>query len=131
MFQKEVADRLVARPRSKSYGRLSVLTQWLCDARPLFNLPAAAFTPPPKVASTVVSLTPRDQPLAPASIEALERITAAAFGQRRKTLRRSLASLRPNAEALLSAAGIDGGQRAEELPVEAFCALARALGESR
>src|SRR5690606_29718066 len=92
MFQKEVAERLSARPRSKSYGRLSVMTQWLCEVDPLFDLPPRAFTPPPKVVSSVVRLTPRPQPLAPAETPLLERVTAAAFGQRRKMLRQSLKS---------------------------------------
>ncbi|MEK9724011.1 MAG: 16S rRNA (adenine(1518)-N(6)/adenine(1519)-N(6))-dimethyltransferase RsmA [Rhodospirillaceae bacterium] len=121
MFQKEVADRLHARPNSKAYGRLSVITQWLCDVQPAFNVSKDAFTPPPKVASTVVQLTPRAAPLAPARCEALEAVTAAAFGQRRKMLRASLKSLRLD----LDRAGIDGTARAEALPVEAFCALAR------
>lgn len=126
MFQKEVADRLTARPREKSYGRLSVLTQWLTEVERLFTLPAAAFTPPPKVASAVVRLTPRPAPLAPAPMGAFERVTAAAFGQRRKMLRASLKSLGDPA-ALLDAAGIDGTRRAEELSIEEFAALARAL----
>lgn len=126
MFQKEVADRLAAAPRSDAYGRLSVIAQWLCRVRPLFNLGREAFTPPPKVASTVVRLEPLAEPLAPARMETLERVTAAAFGQRRKMLRSSLKSL-GDAAALLSAAGIDGTRRAEELDVAAFCALARAV----
>lgn len=127
MFQSEVADRLTAHPRSKAYGRLSVITQWLCHVQPLFEIPARAFTPPPKVTSTVVGLQPRSQPLAAADMPILERITAAAFGQRRKMLRQSLRSLGTDASALLSAAGVPETARAEELDVEAFCALARAL----
>ncbi|MBL6959395.1 MAG: 16S rRNA (adenine(1518)-N(6)/adenine(1519)-N(6))-dimethyltransferase RsmA [Rhodospirillales bacterium] len=123
MFQKEVADRLAAEPRSKDYGRLSVITQWLCEVRPDFNVAKTAFTPPPKVASTVVSLTPRPAPLAPAPWEALETVTAAAFGQRRKMIRSSLKKLGLDLEAL----GLDPTQRAEELSVEQFCAIARAL----
>ncbi|HLO75747.1 MAG TPA: 16S rRNA (adenine(1518)-N(6)/adenine(1519)-N(6))-dimethyltransferase RsmA [Magnetospirillum sp.] len=126
MFQKEVVDRLGAEPRSPDYGRLSVITQWLCDVRPLFNVDKRAFTPPPAVMSTVVKLVPRAQPLAPARFETMERVTAAAFGQRRKMLRSSLKSL-GNADALITAAGIEPTARAEELPVEAFCALARAV----
>lgn len=126
MFQKEVADRLLAQPKSKAYGRLSVLTQWLCDITRLFNLPAAAFVPPPKVASSVVQLVPRAEPLAPADLATLERVTAAAFGQRRKMLRASLKSLGVPVEPLLTAAGVEPTARAEDLPVEAFCALARA-----
>ncbi len=129
MFQKEVVDRLAAEPRSPHYGRLSVITQWLCDVRPLFNVDKRAFTPPPAVMSTVVKLVPRAQPLAPARFETMERVTAAAFGQRRKMLRSSLKAL-GNAEALIAAAGITPTARAEELPVEAFCALARAVDDA-
>jgi dimethyladenosine transferase len=124
MFQKEVVDRLAAEPRSPHYGRLSVITQWLCDVRPLFNVDKRAFTPPPSVMSTVVKLIPRSEPLAPARFETMEKVTAAAFGQRRKMLRSSLRSL-GDSEALLAAAGIEPTARAEELPVPAFCALAR------
>jgi 16S rRNA (adenine1518-N6/adenine1519-N6)-dimethyltransferase len=126
MFQKEVVDRLAAAPGTKDYGRLSVLTQWLCTVKPLFSLSREAFTPPPKVASTVVKITPRPEPLAPARLATLEKVTAAAFGQRRKMLRSSLKTL-GNAEALLEAAGLDPTRRAEEIPVEGFCALARAV----
>ena len=129
MFQAEVADRMAAAPGRKAYGRLSVLTQWLCVVERLFNLPAKAFVPPPKVASSVVRLTPRREPLAPCDMAALERVTAAAFGQRRKMVRSSLKSLGGEVAALLEAAGIDPTARAEDLPVEAFCALARALGD--
>lgn len=128
MFQKEVVDRLSAAPRSPDYGRLSVITQWLCDVQPLFNVDKRAFTPPPAVMSTVVKLVPRAEPLAPARFQTMERVTAAAFGQRRKMLRSSLKSL-GNAGALIEAAGIDATARAEELPVEAFCALARAVDD--
>ncbi|HYG85878.1 MAG TPA: 16S rRNA (adenine(1518)-N(6)/adenine(1519)-N(6))-dimethyltransferase RsmA [Azospirillum sp.] len=124
MFQKEVADRLVAQPGSKAYGRLSVITQWRTDARVLFNLPAKAFTPPPKVESTVVHLTPRVEP-EPADWAAMEAVTAAAFGQRRKMLRQSLKPL-GNAEAMLEAAQIKPTARAEEVPVSGFAALASA-----
>jgi 16S rRNA (adenine1518-N6/adenine1519-N6)-dimethyltransferase len=127
MFQKEVADRLTARPRSKDYGRLSVLTQWLTEIRRLFDVPPRAFTPPPKVTSTVVQLIPRPEPLCPADKGCLERITATAFGQRRKMLRQSLRPLGRDVAALLAAAGIPETARAEELSVEQFCALARAL----
>lgn len=125
MFQKEVADRLLATPRTKAYGRLSVITQWLCEVRPAFTVDRRAFTPPPKVTSSVVVLTPRPQPLAPASFKALEAVTAAAFGQRRKMLRASLRRL----DLDLAGLGIDPSARAEELEVPAFCALARALEE--
>ena len=125
MFQKEVADRLVAPPGGKAYGRLSVITQWRAEARVLFNLPARAFTPPPKVASSVVRLTPRAAP-EPAEWAAVERVTAAAFGQRRKMLRQSLKAL-GDAEALLAEAGIAPTARAEEVDVAGFAALARAF----
>lgn len=128
MFQKEVVDRLAAEPRSAHYGRLSIITQWLCQVRPLFNVDRRAFTPPPAVTSTVVEIIPRAQPLAPARFETLERVTAAAFGQRRKMLRSSLKQL-GNAEALLDATGISPTARAEEIPVEGFCALARAVDD--
>jgi 16S rRNA (adenine1518-N6/adenine1519-N6)-dimethyltransferase len=127
MFQKEVADRLTARPRTKDYGRLTVLTQWLTEVRRLFDIPARAFTPPPKVTSTVVQLTPRPGPLHPADRATLERITAAAFGQRRKMLRQSLKSLTADPGALLARAGVPETARAEELDIGQFCALARAL----
>ncbi|CCQ74415.1 16S rRNA (adenine(1518)-N(6)/adenine(1519)-N(6))-dimethyltransferase RsmA [Magnetospira sp. QH-2] len=123
MFQKEVADRLLAEPGTKAYGRLAVITQWLCDVQREFNVDKAAFTPPPKIMSTVVTLTPRPAPLAPANWECLEKVTAAAFGQRRKMLRASLKPLNLDLEAL----GITPTARAEELPVEAFCTLARAI----
>ncbi len=126
MFQREVAERLVAAPRSKSYGRLSVLVQWLAEARILFDVPPRAFIPPPKVTSSVVSIVPRVEPLAPSAKPALERITAAGFGQRRKMLRTSLRSLGIEVEALLERAGVSPRARAEELTVAEFCALARA-----
>jgi len=126
MFQKEVADRITASPGSKSYGRLSVITQWLCETRHEFNVSKEAFTPPPKVTSTVVSLRPRDEPLAQATWNNLETVTATAFGQRRKMLRSSLKSLRLDIEDM----GIDPTARAEELSVEQFCALARAIGQA-
>ena len=127
MFQKEVAERLIASPGSKTYGRLAVMTQWLCEARREFNLPASAFVPPPKVASSVVHLVPRPEPLAGAERAALERITAAGFGQRRKMVRSSLKTLGVDTAALLAQAGVEPTARAEDLPIEAFCALARGL----
>ena len=127
MFQKEVADRLTARPRTKDYGRLTVLTQWLTEVRRLFDIPARAFTPPPKVTSTVVQLTPRPGPLHPADRATLERITAAAFGQRRKMLRQSLKPLTAEPATRLARAGVPETARAEELDIGLFCALARAL----
>ena len=128
MFQREVAERLIATPRSPAYGRLSVLVQWLCEAKILFDIPARAFTPPPKITSSVVRLVPRAAPLAPAEKPVLERVTAAAFGQRRKMLRSSLKSLGVPVEPLLAAANIAPTARAEELSVADFCALAHALG---
>ena len=123
MFQREVAERIVAKPGSKAYGRLSVLSGWRTEARILFDLPPEAFTPPPKVTSSVVSLTPRSTP-EEADLETLQRITTAAFGQRRKMLRRSLAPL--GGEALLEKAGIVPTKRAEDIDVAGFCALSRA-----
>lgn len=127
MFQKEVAERLTAQPRSKSYGRLSVMVQWQCAARRLFDLPPAAFTPPPKVTSSVVELIPRPQPQAPADADKLSRVVAAAFGQRRKMLRSSLRTLTADPLPALAAAGIAPTARAEELSVVEFCRLAQAL----
>ena len=127
MFQREVAERLVAPPRSPAYGRLSVLVQWLAEPRILFDLPPRAFVPPPKVTSSVVALTPRAIPLAPAAKPVLERVTAAAFGQRRKMLRSSLKTLGVPVEPLLAEAGIAPTARAEELSVAEFCALARGI----
>jgi 16S rRNA (adenine1518-N6/adenine1519-N6)-dimethyltransferase len=125
MFQKEVAERLFASPGTKDYGRLSVITQWLCDVDHCFDLPASAFTPPPKVASSVVRLVPLTQPRAQAEKKTLESLLAAAFGQRRKMLRSSLASLSPQAADALRTAEIDPTRRAETLSVEEFCRLAR------
>ena len=127
MFQKEVAERLVARPGSKIYGRLSVRTQWQFEARRLFDIAPASFVPPPRVTSTLVSLVPRERPLAAADPVALERVLAAAFGQRRKMLRTSLKQLGHIAPAVIEAAGAAPTARAEELAIDAFCALARAL----
>ncbi|HYN39777.1 MAG TPA: 16S rRNA (adenine(1518)-N(6)/adenine(1519)-N(6))-dimethyltransferase RsmA [Rhodospirillales bacterium] len=123
MFQKEVADRLTAAPGRPAYGRLSVITQWRTRPRFEFNIDSRAFTPPPKVTSAVVTLDPRPAPLAPASFAALEKVSAAAFGQRRKMLRGSLKALGIDPEL----AGIAATRRAEELSVEEFCALARLL----
>ena len=133
MFQREVAERLTASPGNKSYGRLSVLVQWLCQAERLINLPAKAFVPPPKVASSIIGLTPREESLAPADKPTLERVLAAAFGQRRKMLRTSLKSLIPNPLPVLAAAELKETARAEEIDIEGFCRLSRkveALGNS-
>jgi len=131
MLQREVAERLIAWPRSKSYGRLSVAVQWVAEARIVFDVPARAFVPPPRVTSSVVAILPRAEPLAPAHRPTLERITAAAFGQRRKMLRTSLKPLGIAVDPLLERAGIAPTARAEELTVAEFCALARALEEIR
>ena len=126
MFQKEVALRLGAAPRTRDYGRLSVVTQYLATVKPLFDIPASAFVPPPNVTSTVVQIVPRTVPLGACAMADLEQVTAAAFGQRRKMLRSSLRTLGVDSEALLAAAGIAPTRRAEELAVEEFCALAGA-----
>ena len=126
MFQKEVAQRLAAAPRTKAYGRLSVMTQWLCEVRLLFDIPPRAFVPAPKVTSSVLRLTPRAVPLAACRREDLERVLAAGFGQRRKMLRQSLKSLGVDVDALLAAGDTPPTARAEELSVEQFCGLARA-----
>jgi 16S rRNA (adenine1518-N6/adenine1519-N6)-dimethyltransferase len=126
MVQKEVAERLAAAPRSSDYGRLSVMVQWRAAVEMLFDLAPGAFTPPPKVVSTVVRITPRAAPLAPAEFIAMETVARAAFGQRRKMLRSALKTLGRNAGQLLDAAGVTPTARAEELSVEDFAALARA-----
>ena len=124
MFQREVAERIVAGPGDEAYGRLGVLAGWRTEARIAFDLPPQAFSPPPKVWSSVVCLTPRPDPL-PVSRRALESVTRAAFGQRRKMLRQSLKAL--GGEALLAKAGIAGDRRAETLSVAEFVAIANAL----
>jgi 16S rRNA (adenine1518-N6/adenine1519-N6)-dimethyltransferase len=126
MFQREVAERIVATPGSKSYGRLSVLAGWRTEAKILFDVARSAFVPPPKVTSSVVRLVPRPMPLACQSA-VLQRVTEAAFGQRRKMLRQSLKTLGVDAGALLAGAGIEPTARAEEIPVEGFVALANIL----
>jgi 16S rRNA (adenine1518-N6/adenine1519-N6)-dimethyltransferase len=128
MFQREVAERIVAAPGSKTYGRLSVLTQWRCEARIMFDVNAAAFVPPPKITSSIVRLAPRAAPL-PCDRALLERVTQAAFGQRRKMLRQSLRSLGTDAMALLDAAGLEPTARAEDIAVPGFVALANALAK--
>ena len=129
MFQKEVAQRLVASPGGKDYGRLSVMTQWGAVARPLFDISPKAFVPPPNVTSTLVQLAPRPEPPAPCARADLERVVAAAFGQRRKMLRAALKSLGVDVGLLLKNAGIDPTERAENLSVAQFAALARAYAE--
>ncbi len=123
MFQDEVARRIIAAPDTDDYGRLSVISQFLCECRYDFQLPPNAFSPPPKVHSAVVTLTPREKPLFPVSKTALEKVVAAAFGQRRKMLRGALKSLGINTEELLEKASIDGTRRAETLSIEVFCKL--------
>jgi 16S rRNA (adenine1518-N6/adenine1519-N6)-dimethyltransferase len=127
MFQREVAERLTARPCSKDYGRLAVAAQWRCQVRRLFNIPPRAFVPPPKVTSSLVELMPRPQPLARAEPALMERVAAAAFSQRRKMLRQSLRGLTPDPARLLAAAGIAETRRAEELTIAEFAALAEAF----
>jgi 16S rRNA (adenine1518-N6/adenine1519-N6)-dimethyltransferase len=127
MFQKEVAERLVAQPKTAAYGRLGVLASWICDVRRLFDVGPRAFTPPPRVTSTVVRLTPRQHLPTEAEFAAFERVTAAAFGQRRKMLRSALASLGRDPEGMLEEARVVATARAEELPVESFVALTRVL----
>jgi 16S rRNA (adenine1518-N6/adenine1519-N6)-dimethyltransferase len=124
MFQREVAERIVALPGSKSFGRLSVLAGWRTEAKILFDVAPSAFVPPPKVTSSVVRLTPYPVPMDCDSV-ALQRVTQAAFGQRRKMLRQSLKTLGVDAGALLAKAGIDPTARAEEISVEGFVMLAR------
>jgi 16S rRNA (adenine1518-N6/adenine1519-N6)-dimethyltransferase len=124
MFQREVAERIVATPGSKTYGRLAVLSQWRAEARRLFDVPAAAFTPPPKVTSTLVRFEPRAD-AEPLPVAALEAVTAAAFGQRRKMLRSSLKQIWPAPEPVLDELGIAPTLRAEDVPVEGFLRLAR------
>jgi 16S rRNA (adenine1518-N6/adenine1519-N6)-dimethyltransferase len=127
MFQREVADRIVAdESRPADYGRLGVLCGWRTRARILFEVPPQAFVPPPKITSAVVLLEPRPDPL-PCSVRALEAVTRAAFGQRRKMLRQSLKGLGRDPAPLLASAGLDGTERAEEVPVATFVALARAF----
>ncbi|MEJ2626565.1 MAG: 16S rRNA (adenine(1518)-N(6)/adenine(1519)-N(6))-dimethyltransferase RsmA, partial [Pseudolabrys sp.] len=130
MFQREVAERIAAAPGSKSYGRLAVLANWHCETKLMFDVAPSAFVPPPKVTSSVVRLVPRPEPL-PCDARALQRVTEAAFGQRRKMLRQSLKSLGMDAGALLEVAEIEPTQRAEEIEVEGFVKLANAFVDMR
>jgi 16S rRNA (adenine1518-N6/adenine1519-N6)-dimethyltransferase len=125
MFQKEVAQRIVGKPSNKTYGRLSILCQWLCEAKIMFDVPAAAFTPPPKITSSIVRLVPRARVGAQPSFETMEKITAAAFGQRRKMIRGSLKEYMPHVEAC----GLRAEARAEELSVAEFVALAASVAK--
>ncbi len=127
MFQREVAERIVAKPGSKAYGRLAILAQWRAEARIVIDLPPQAFTPPPKVSSAVVHLTALPAPRYPADPEILSRVVAAAFNQRRKMLRAALKGVSPNIEDHLAAVGIPPTERAEQVGLEGFCALARSL----
>jgi 16S rRNA (adenine1518-N6/adenine1519-N6)-dimethyltransferase len=131
MFQKEVVDRLVAVPRSKDYGRLSVLTQHVCEVRRLFDVPPSAFVPPPKVTSSVARLTPRPAGQRLADLAPLERLTAAAFGQRRKMLRGSLGGVFADPVPVLESLGLSPTARAEELSVAEFVRLSGALSGPR
>jgi len=127
MFQKEVAERIVATPGSKSYGRLAILASWRADAKIAIHLPPSAFTPPPKVSSAVVHITALDKPRFDADAKTLERVVAVAFNQRRKMLRAALKGVAPDIEDRLIAAGLKPTDRAEQIPLEGFCALARAV----
>jgi 16S rRNA (adenine1518-N6/adenine1519-N6)-dimethyltransferase len=125
MFQKEVAERIAARPGSKAYGRLAIVAQWRAEPKLAFEIPARAFTPPPKVDSAVVHIEALPEPRYPADPAVLARVVALAFGQRRKMLRASLRPLGPDVEALLEAADIRPTDRAEQVPLEGFCRLSR------
>lgn len=129
MFQREVAERIVAQPGSKAYGRLALLAQWRADAKIVINLPPEAFTPPPKVSSAVVHLTALPEPRFPADAAILSRTVAAAFNQRRKMLRAALKGTAPDIEDRLIAAGLKPTDRAEQIPLEGFCALAREIAK--
>lgn len=131
MFQKEVAERIVAEPGSKTYGRLAILAQWRTRARIVLTLPPEAFSPPPKVSSAVVHLDALEAPLYPADARILQDVVARAFNQRRKMMRASLKGLGPDVEDMLVAAGIKPTERAEQVPLEAFCALAREVEARR
>src|SRR5690606_26771058 len=131
MFQREVAERIVAQPGTKAYGRLAVISQWRTKPRIAMTLKPEAFTPPPKVASAVVEFVPREHPDPPCSAKILGEVTAAAFGQRRKMLRSSLKSLTPMPELLLREAGLSPELRGEQLTVEEFARLAEIVGRFR
>jgi 16S rRNA (adenine1518-N6/adenine1519-N6)-dimethyltransferase len=130
MFQREVAERIVARENDDAYGRLAVLANWRAETKILFDISPAAFVPQPKVTSSVVRLVPRAKPLA-CDRRALERVAAAAFGQRRKMLRQSLKSLSVDPEKLAAAAHVEVTRRAETIPVSGFVAMARELEDIR
>ncbi|WP_299356263.1 16S rRNA (adenine(1518)-N(6)/adenine(1519)-N(6))-dimethyltransferase RsmA [uncultured Shimia sp.] len=130
MFQKEVAERIVAKPGSKTYGRLAILAQWRADAKIVMHLPPGAFTPPPKVSSAVVHLNALPEPRYPADAKVLSHVVAKAFNQRRKMLRASLKGVAPDMEDRLRAAGIEPTDRAEQIDLERFCALAREVART-
>ena len=127
MFQREVADRIVAQPGSKAYGRLALLAQWRCDPQIVMSMPPEAFTPPPKISSAVVHFTALPAPRFPADPKVLERVIAMAFNQRRKMLRSALKGLGPDIEDRLVAAGLKPTERAEQVSLEGFCNLARQI----
>ena len=127
MFQREVADRIVAQPGSKAYGRLALLAQWRCDPQIVMSLPPEAFTPPPKISSAVVHFTALPAPRFAADPKVLERVIAMAFNQRRKMLRSALKGLGPDVEDRLVAAGLKPTERAEQVSLEGFCNLARQI----
>ncbi|MCV6584093.1 MAG: 16S rRNA (adenine(1518)-N(6)/adenine(1519)-N(6))-dimethyltransferase RsmA [Marinibacterium sp.] len=129
MFQREVAERITAAPGSKAYGRLAILAQWRSEARIVMSLPPGAFTPPPKVSSAVVHLTALPEPRYPADAKRLEQVVARAFNQRRKMLRAALKGLAPDLEDRLIASGIAPTDRAEQVTLEQFCALARNIAQ--
>ncbi|MCX7299578.1 MAG: 16S rRNA (adenine(1518)-N(6)/adenine(1519)-N(6))-dimethyltransferase RsmA [Rhodobacterales bacterium] len=131
MFQREVADRIVAQPGGKTYGRLAILAQWRCDVRIVLDLPPQAFTPPPKVSSAVVHLTALPAPRWPANPTTLSRVAAAGFNQRRKMLRASLRGVASDIEGHLTAVGIPPTERAEQVGIEDFCALARSIDAAK
>ncbi len=130
MFQREVAERIVAQPGGKAYGRLAVLAQWRCSVRIAMNLPPEAFTPPPKVHSAVVHLEALPEPKFEADANVLSRVVKAAFAQRRKMLRAGLKGFAPDIEERLLAAGLKPTDRAEQVPIEGFCALAREMAKT-
>jgi len=129
MFQKEVAHRICAGVGDNAYGRLSIISQWRSDAVKMFDVSPQAFTPPPKVTSSIVHVTPRAEPLVDCDVAVLERVTAAAFGQRRKMLRSSLKALGGDPAALIKQAGLEPTMRAEEVDVAGFCRLAKAASD--
>lgn len=131
MFQNEVAERIVATPGTKAYGRLAVLSQWRAQVRKLLTLSPEAFTPPPKVASAVVDFVPRSKPALPCSAKSVGKVTAAAFGQRRKMLRTSLKQLLPDPEGFLEVSGIAGNLRAEDVSVRDYAKLAYIFERSK